>query len=144
MNILSNFSERLKECLGEERPAEVARSLHIARSTIYELLRGSFLPSTRVLILLADRFGCSADYLLGLADLPKETAFRPVLPFSSRFREVLGMFSVSQYRLEKDTGISGSMVYGWLSGDSEPTVESLIRLSQYLGCSVDFLLGRER
>lgn len=142
---LSKFSERLCECVGEEGSvSQLAKELHIARSTIFELMRGSFLPSTRVLILLVERFQCSADYLLGLAELPKAYDFKEVLPFSDRLREVLRLFSVTQYRLEKDTGFSGAIVYGWLSGRSVPSVDSLVRLAEYLGCSVDFLLGRER
>ena len=144
MVILSKFAERLRECLGEENPARLAKQLNVARSTMFEWLRGSFLPSTRSLVLLAEHFSCSADYLLGLTELPAEYELQPVLPFGQRLREVLGLFSVSQYRLEKETGISGSVVYGWLTGRAEPTVESLVRLAEYLGCSVDFLLGRER
>ncbi len=142
---LSKFSERLRECVAEEgSAAKLAKELHVARSTIFELMRGSFLPSTRVLILLIEHFGCSADYLLGLIELPKSCEFKELPPFSDRLREVLQLFSVTQYRLEKDTGFSGAIVYGWLSGHSVPSVDSLVRLAEYLGCSVDFLLGRER
>ena len=142
---LSKFLERLCEYVGEEgSAAKLAKELGIARSTMFELMRGAFLPSTRVLILLAERFRCSADYLLGLVELPKDTEFQAVMPFSVRFREALALFSVTQYRLEKDTGLSGSIVYGWLSGRSAPSVESLVRLAEYFGCTVDYLLGRER
>ena len=144
MEDLSIFSERLREYVGEERPSELAQMLGIARSTMFELMRGSFLPSTRVLILLVEHFACSSDYLLGLAELPKEGAFLPVLPFGGRLREALKVFSVTQYRLEKDLKISGSTVYAWLTDRAIPSVASLIHLSQYFGCSVDFLLGRER
>ena len=142
---LSKFSERLCEFVKEEGSAgQIARELGIARSTMFELMRGSFLPSTRVLILLVERFSCSAVYLLGLVELPKAYAFKEILPFSERLREVLRLFSVTQYRLEKDTGFSGSIVYGWLSGRTAPSVDSLVRLAEYLDCSVDYLLGRER
>ena len=53
------------------------------------------------------------------------------------------LFGVSQYRLEKDLPVSGSVVYHWLNGKAVPTVDSLIRLSDFFGCSVDFLIGRE-
>ncbi len=146
MDNLSNFSERLKEFMKDEglNCPKLASELGVALSTISECKRGAFLPSTRVFYLMLERFHCSADYLLGRTDLPSKSAdFRPVPPFAPRLREVMKLFGVSQYRLEKDLPVSGSVVYRWLSGKAVPSVDSLIRLADFFGCSVDFLIGRE-
>ena len=146
MDILSNFSERLKEFMKDEglNCPRLAIELGVALSTISECKRGAFLPSTRVFYLMLERFHCSADYLLGRTDLPpKRPNFRPVPPFGPRLREVMKLFGVTQYRLEKDLPVSGSVVYHWLNGKSVPSVDSLVRLANFFGCSVDFLIGRE-
>ena len=146
MDILSNFSERLNELMKEEGlncPA-LAKKLGIALSTVSELKRGAFLPSTRVLLLMADYFHCSADYLLGRNDLPtRNVTGRPLPPFGPRLREIMDLCKVTQYRLEKQLPVSGSVVYHWLNGQSLPSVDSLVRLSDFFGCTVDFLIGRE-
>ncbi|MGN0822779.1 MAG: helix-turn-helix domain-containing protein [Candidatus Gallimonas sp.] len=50
---------------------------------------------------------------------------------------------MTKYRLEKDTKLTEETVNRWQKGIYEPTVESLVRLSSYFHCSVDFILGRE-
>lgn len=53
------------------------------------------------------------------------------------------MSGKTEYRLQKDLNISRSLTYRWLSGKAIPTVDSLIALAKYFGCTVDYLLGRE-
>ena len=48
----------------------------------------------------------------------------------------------TQYRIERDTGISGASMYNWLFGKSIPKMESIVRLAEYMEVSVDYLLGR--
>ena len=50
----------------------------------------------------------------------------------------------TQYRIERDLNISGSSMYNWLFNKTVPTVESLVRLAEYMDVSVDYLLGRVR
>lgn len=146
MDILSKFSERLKEHMKDEgvNCPQLAEELGVALSTISEIKRGACLPSARVFYLILEHFHCSADYLLGRADLPpKSSDFRPIPPFGPQLRKVMRLFGVTQYRLERDLPVSGSVVYNWLNGKTVPSVDSLVRLADFFGCSVDFLIGRE-
>ena len=141
---MSNISESLKDLMTEaeiKTPA-LARATGIDASTILTLLRGDGLPYIDTLVKLADYFHCSTDYLLGLTDLSQETTFRQRPPFSEQLTFLLQHSHVTKYRLEKDTHLSEKTVNRWHNGKTQPTVESLIRLSKYFGCSVDFLLGR--
>ena len=45
-------------------------------------------------------------------------------------------------KLSDDTGISTGNISDWKSGRSMPTALKLVILADYLGCSVDYLLGR--
>ena len=127
---ITQFSERLKELMFERdlnAPA-LAKQTGIERSTINGLERGAHCPSIKVFVTLLDYFNCSADFLLGIIDNePNEITFKPLQPFGEIFRSVL----------KKNT------VYKWLNNISQPNVESLVKISEYLDCSVDFLMGRE-
>ena len=141
---MSKLSENLKDLMNEaeiKAPA-LALATGIDSSTILTLLRGDGLPYVDTLVRLADYFHCSADYLLGLKDLPEEITFRQCPPFSEQLTSLLNHFKVTKYRLEKETGLSEKTVNRWHNGKTHPTVESLIRLAAYFDCSVDFVLGR--
>ena len=140
------FAERLKELMNERNlnaPA-LAKEIGANRTTISELLRGNYLPSTKHLIAIVEYFNCSADYLLGLIEFPPENInYQPVKPFNERLRLCLKESKKTEYRLQKDLNISDSLTYHWLHGNTQPTVDTLIKLSKYFGFRVDFLLGRE-
>ena len=51
--------------------------------------------------------------------------------------------NISAYRLAKETGISESLFSKW---EKNPTSKissiNLVKIADYLGCSIDYLLGR--
>ncbi len=146
MDYLKSFAERLKELMNEKNlnaPA-LAKEIGTNRTTVSELLRGNYFPSTEHLVAMAEYFNCSADYLLGLVEFqPENGKYLPVKPFGERLQLCLREAHKSEYRLQKDLNISASLTYNWLHGKTLPTVHSLIELSKYFGVRVDFILGRE-
>lgn len=48
---------------------------------------------------------------------------------------------IKQSDLSKATGISSGNISDWKKGKSFPSAEKLVRISEYLNCSTDFLLG---
>ena len=48
---------------------------------------------------------------------------------------------LSGYRLAADTGISKSLISFWLSGERQPAMDNLIKLSNYFDVSIDYLCG---
>ena len=145
MCILSNFGERLKELM-EERginsPA-LAEELKTDRSNITRYLRGERAPLYDNFIKILNYFNCSADFILGLTDYTSENAvYKQPQSFDERLRYVIEICGFTQYKMQKSGKFSGAELYGWLSGKKLPSVESLVKLSTYLGCSIDFLLGR--
>lgn len=142
---MSNFAERLKEYIVDRNlnVKKLAEKLGVSRATISSLVNGAHMPSTKVFILILEHFNCSADYILGLNDYPKSASFQHVKPFCGQLRKCLDESGKTEYRLQQDLGISTSLTYRWLAGKATPTVESLVKLANYFGCSVDFILGRE-
>ena len=149
MNNLSNFVERLKELLSSEEnltQIAVSQATNISPSNLNEYLSGKHLPDFQNFVSLLEFFSCSADYLLGLTDIPSnEEKLLPVPPFAPQFKKVLGELRVTQYYLvEKTKKFSYNQLQGWLKGNNEPTLPCLIRLAQTLDCSVDYLIGRTK
>ncbi len=143
---MSKLSERLKEYMDERGFHQLAleRETGIRHTNVSDYLSGKHLPSYAHLLALAELFDCSIDYLLGLTELPSEEKLLPALPFDKRLRALLNECGISQERLKRELPVSASVLYKWLSGKSQPSAESLIRLANYLDFSVDYLIGRIR
>ena len=142
---LSKLSESLKELMAEHNLNQVmlAEKLNTGRTKFSEILNGKSAPNFKTFVSIIEYFHCSADFLLGLKEYPCEEAnYKPVQPFADRFSAVLEESGKSQYAFIKDTKISWSVLHGWLTGKTLPSVDNLIKVANYLDCSVDYLLGR--
>ena len=64
------LKDRLKELRKErgETQEDLARMLHVQRSTYGEYERGKIRPPAPKLFLIADHYGVSVDYLVGISD----------------------------------------------------------------------------
>lgn len=58
------------------------------------------------------------------------------------FFKLLTERKITAKKLSEDTGISTGNISDWKSGRSMPTATKLIKLADYLDCSIDFILGR--
>jgi transcriptional regulator with XRE-family HTH domain len=147
MVILSKFVERLEEflILGNLTPKELSENIGVTHATLLTLKRGKSLPSGKTFFALVEYFNCSADYLLGIADdYPDDKTYPPATEdFAAHFRLLLTETGTSQYELTQNAKISGNLLYKWLHGQTLPTAVNLCKLAQYMGITVDHLIGRE-
>ncbi len=141
---LSLFAERLAELIFDCKKAarDVAKDVAIGKSSIYEYLSGTKIPTLDNLIKLADYFACSTDYLLGLEEEQDGLTFQICKPFPERFQEILQYYAISRYKLEQLTGIAESALYYWAKGQKTPSVEKILLVCEKLDCRVDFFIGR--
>ena len=137
---------KLKDLLDETdfTLTEVAEKTGISQSNLSEFISGKHTPSFKNLIALLYLFDCSAEYLLGKQEFPIEEKLHPVLPFHERLRAVMKERGVSQTKMIKTMPVSSGALYKWVSGKAQPSVDTLYRLSEYLDCSIDYLIGRVR
>ena len=145
MDILSKVPERLKELMFDKgvNPPKLAEDLNIKSNTITRYLQGASVPNFTILIKLVEYFNCSTGFLLGMEEYPLyEQKFLPVPPFSEQFRKAMIESKFSQYALKNKTGISWNNFHKWLTGKSQPSPDSLVKLAGAMDCSIDFLLGR--
>lgn len=60
----------------------------------------------------------------------------------SIFFERLTSLNVSNKDLSQNVGVSSGNISDWKSGRSKPNIDTIIKISDYLDVSVDYLLGR--
>lgn len=65
------------------------------------------------------------------------------MKFSKRLKELRIEKGMSQMDLAKATGISQSAIAKWELDKTEPTASALIKLSEFFGETVQYLLGIE-
>lgn len=141
---MSNFKERLNEMIfySKKSVGEIATDLNISKPTIYRYLNAHRTPKLNLLILLADYFNCSIDYLVGRTD-NNHFYNKTEINFSISLQNTLQSFNYTRYKLSKESGINESVILWWIKGDRKPTLDSLIKIANTLDCSIDLLLGRE-
>ena len=145
MDILSNFSENLSELLDDNHLTveQFAESVDIAYSEVYRYLRKEYAPKLSNIIKIADTYGYSLDFLIGLIPFPENAKFKTTPPFSEQFKKHLAKKGVTRYRMSKETGISINRLDSWYHGEFIPSLEKALKLKKYFDCTLDYLFGRE-
>ncbi len=139
------FGNRLREVMKSERKTVEDLKNYFnfkSNATIYTWLNDKFLPSGINLIKLADYFKLSIDYLLCRTENDETIQLKPLPPFDEQLKFVIAHQKSSQYKLLKDKVISRGHLNSWLKNKNIPSTENMIKLADYLGVSIDFLVGR--
>ncbi len=145
MFILSNFYETLRELMiiNNKTAKRVAGDIGVETSTITRYLRGEHAPGIDNLVLIADYFKCSADYLLGLSENYIVREYSPCPPFSERIAKIPGENGMTAYRFCRELGIQDSAYFAWKRGVRTPNVDNIVKMAETLKCSIDYILGRK-
>ncbi|MDE6505598.1 MAG: helix-turn-helix domain-containing protein [Clostridia bacterium] len=143
---LSNFAETLSGLMFEHNNINgkaLANTLGIAAPTITRYLRAERTPTVENLVLLADYFNCSVDFLLGLEEQNTALTFKPCPPFSQQLVYLTKYFKLTYYAFYHAVKIPESTFFEWKKGESVPTIDSIKKIADFFDCRVDFILGRE-
>lgn len=60
-----------------------------------------------------------------------------------RLNELMAQSGDTQYKIAELLNVSRSAVYKYQQEKAEPDIESLIKLADHFGCSVDYLIGHQ-
>lgn len=60
-----------------------------------------------------------------------------------KYEELLSKTNKTSYQVSKETGISQTAFSNWKTGRSEPGLESLRKLSDYFGVTIEYFLENE-
>ncbi len=59
-----------------------------------------------------------------------------------QFFSILTLHGITNKELSGAIGVSTGNISDWNSGRSKPNIDAITKIADYLGCSVDYLLGR--
>lgn len=161
------FVERFLELLhkSEMTKKELADYIGCSCSSISHYITEDRLPSITRLIQIADLFGVTIDYLLGTSDEMHPADYNDEKLklsltdmqkiFIERFQNLVETSEISQRELAEELHCSYSSVCRYLQTPAKeerdgvsfvawrfPIASKIVDISNYFGCSVDYLLGR--
>ncbi len=140
-----NFCNRFNELLAENNISysKMIELLGLNYASIfYKWKNGECLPKINYLIKIADVFNCNLDYLLARTQNFEQVKTKKLIPFHVRLNEALIIKNKTKYQFIKETKFNKGHLYAWFNKLQYPTTENLIYLADYLGVSVDYLVGR--
>ncbi len=145
MDILRKFNEILEELMFERsiNSKTLANELGMQASCITRYLKAEHCPTVRSIVLLADYFNCSTDFLLGFEDFNDTLTFKVCPPFSEQIKFLTKHFKTNASEFYDRVPVPKSRYYEWKSGKRLPTLENVIKIAQSFDCRIDFVLGRE-
>ena len=144
MAISNNFQNRINELIQdiEIKKSKLPSEIGIDYRSLANALNYGIIPSTRILIRIADYFNISIKYLLGQTDDEYfQKTFNDVT-FETRLKELCSENDVTYYQVSKDCHFSNSYISRWINFGYLPSLEFLDILSDYFNVSIDYLLGR--
>lgn len=144
MNILSNFGDFINEHMLRQEISifELSKRIGIDDFVISRWQKEKYMPSLDNLIKIADYFNVPIDFMLGLSESSTLIRFEPPKQFIDQLCSLMQEKQITAYHLAKECGIGRSGVSKWVHGHRMPSFENIVAVAQYLGCSVDYLIGR--
>ena len=143
--MMNEFPERLSELMTDNKtPKEqIAYICGTETDTVRRWLKGDRLITLKHLLPIVEFFNCSFDYILGRSDHILNFTPQACPPFYEQIQEVLKICGKTKYKMKRDIQIYDSYYTNWKSGKS-PHILTLNKIADYLGCTVDNLVGREK
>lgn len=145
------FADRLNELMDLEGITSfgLAQATGLPLKSVHNWTRGVFYPNAKGLLLLANYFRISVDYLLGESDVLEEKAAKGITVEQAqenvvkKLEEYRMNKGIKYGRLSKLLGVGQCTLTRWFNEKAMPETTMLIRIAKLLEISIDELLGRE-
>jgi len=140
---LSNFGDSLADLMLEKGLTHISlgNAIGVANSNIHGWKTGKHSLKLSTALRLADYFECSLEFLLGRTEIRCSFTPQKCPPFFDRLLAVMKENNISQYRLTKGVLSRGHFSL-WKKG-ADPFVDTLLNLTAYFDCTLDYLVGRD-
>ena len=138
------FGERLTELMDERKFSsnKLAKESNITVQTINRWKRNASKIYLLNLIKICDVLDCSIEFIIGLTDTVLDYVPKPCPPFYIILRQVIKEKGISRYKIVQNTKIYDNYFTVWKKG-RDPQIYSLIELAEFIGCTIDYLIGRD-
>lgn len=140
-----NFNSRFTELYQESglTTRQLAKELGVGATTISDWKNATQSVKLQNLLKICNYFNCSLNFIAGLTDIQLDFTPQTVTNFYNNLKRVIKECGKTQYRIEKDLKLSSGHFDQWKKG-SDPSLDTLLKLSNYLGVTLDYLVGREK
>ena len=144
MEILLGFKDTFNDLLIDKELTvkEFSKQLCTLPSVVSEWKNNPVNHKMKTVLKVADYFKCSLEFLCGKTTIYLDYQPQSCPVFKDRIVQVLKECKCSTYALYKYTDIKPSQYHRWRKG-AEPWLSSLGILSDYLGVTLDYLIGRD-
>lgn len=117
----------------------VADKLNLSRVRYNNYETGKRSPDYQTLTMIARLYNVSIDYLIGYTNnLKTQTLY-----FKDILYNILLEKGISQLELSNGTNITTATISRYISGKRKPSAENVKIIADFLGVSIDYLLGNE-
>ena len=144
MSISLPFQKRFKAIItdGDYSRTELISLIPISNATMSNALLYGIVPSTKLLIRIANFYNISLNYLLGKTDVNDFIESVNRVSFQNRFDSLCEEKGVTHYKVATDCAFDKSNISKWFSKGYLPELEILELLCDYFNVSIDYLLCR--
>lgn len=134
---------RIKELRLERgvKQADLAKHIGVAQNTLSYWENGKYDVDNESLIRIADYFNVSTDYIL-LRENEKSLEITPKSANMKHLKELRLKKKLLQKDVADYLGVNRTTYVKYETGASQPDNDTLSRLADFFGVSVDYLLGR--
>lgn len=133
--------QRKKLGLSQE---ELAEKLNISQKSISKYELGNRKPQYKVLVRMAEYFGVTTDYLLGVTDSTENEPESSVTrKFGNRLRELRVSEGITQLQMAVILDTSKSNISKYEAGTVEPGMEKINEIARFFKVTTDYLFGME-
>lgn len=142
---MSNISETLEELIITNGYTQktFAEKAKINESCITRYIRNKTTPTVDILVVIADFFNCSTDFLLGREEFNDKLSFNACAPFCERIIFLKNFLKLTDKQFYDTAEITKSRYFDWKNGSCKPSLYNIIKIADKFGLRVDFILGRE-
>ena len=138
------FQSRLKFILEELGMSQIefATYVGVSPAVIGRGVKYGILPSTRVLIRMADKLNYPLLYLMGECDSIDFYKLEPPSSYHIRIKELLKEKNVNYGQVAQKMDFSKDYFYEWDRSKTLPSIYFLKQIAKYFKVSLDYLTGR--
>lgn len=138
MNTINKILELLKQ--QGKKQKDLTDYLGVSKNLFTDWKSGRIKSYQKYLPQIADYLECSVDYLLGREESGDAEVKKLI---TDRIQDLADQKNITIAKLLKDINLSPSSFSMWKKRGTSPKAETVQKIADYLGCSVDYLLGRE-
>lgn len=144
LKISSVFKERLEELVSyaDCNKSNLPKVIGINKDVFYRAVNLGVVPSSKVMVKIADYFNVSISFLLALTDIEAFYKSDSKTTFYDRLDELINQKNMTKYAIGKKLDINRGSFKNWRDKKYLPVLETLNDLAIFFEVSIDYLLGR--